>query len=411
MSQIGRYTVVRKTGSHGVAELYEAFDPVMNRPVTICLAERPTDPGIPPGSRPVLFDSRQVANLDHPNIVRVLACEEDENRPYFVMEKVEGRSLDTILSEGGNLPQDQVLEMVKQAALALDHIHSKGLVHHGLTARKVFLDAAGQVKLDGFEMARPARLFDPTQLISEIISDANRLPYVAPELLRGDPVDGRADQFSLAAIACQALSGRPPFQSSTPIDLLCRVLLENPEVRPEPGAPAAAARVLERALAKSPSERFSSCGSLAAAFDAALTGKAAPREAVSSPAKATVMAPQPMYSTPEARGPRIWLWVGLFALASVLAVVLAVVLAHQGTPAAGSPAKLTVAPAPATSPQPVPKAKSAVPAPSPAKATHKAAAPAASAAPKPAKAPAPAEKKEEDDAPGIQATKPKPIIQ
>src|SRR5579884_31247 len=101
MSKIGRYTVVRKTGSHGIADLYEAFDPVMNRPVTLCVAEHPTDPRAGSEAQPVLFDARQVSNLDHPNIVRVLACEADADRPFFVMEKVEGKTLDDILAEAG----------------------------------------------------------------------------------------------------------------------------------------------------------------------------------------------------------------------------------------------------------------------------------------------------------------------
>jgi serine/threonine protein kinase len=384
--------------------LYEAFDPVMNRPVTICLAERPTDPGVSSESQPVLFDSRQVANLDHPNIVRVLACDEDENRPYFVLERIEGQSLTAILSSnGGGLPPDQVLAMVKQAALALDHVHSKGLVHNGLTSQKVFLGSERQLKLDGFEMARPARLFDASQLAAEILSDTSRLPYVAPELLSGDPVDGRSDQFSLAAIAYEALSGHLPFQSSSPIDLLCRVMLENPEVAPGPGMPALAARVLQRGLAKSPGERFPSCDGLAIAFEAALTGRAQP-EAASSASKATVLAPQ-VYSAPPASRSRIWLWVGLFAAASILAVGVGYFLAHQPGPTPEVPAK-TELPAAAPPPvaQPAPKAK---PTTASAKAIYRAPlVPAGKQTVAPKEQPPP-----EPEPQGIQATRPKVIQQ
>ena len=83
---------------------------------------------------------------------------------------------------------------MKAAARALDHIHSKGLVHNGLTAKKFFLGPEDAVKLDVFEMACPAREFDPAQLVPDLIADTQRLTYIAPEVLRGDAIDGRAEK-------------------------------------------------------------------------------------------------------------------------------------------------------------------------------------------------------------------------
>src|ERR1700685_1260414 len=116
MSQIGRYEIVRQTGNHGLGSLYQAFDPVMHRPVMIRMAD-----GSDVERQAVLFDAKQLAHLDHPNIIKFLACEEDDGRPYLVMERFEGKPL-----SGRRLSRERISGMLKSAALALDHAHSKG---------------------------------------------------------------------------------------------------------------------------------------------------------------------------------------------------------------------------------------------------------------------------------------------
>src|SRR5450432_1695790 len=100
MSQIGRYEIVRQTGNHGLGSLYQAFDPVMHRPVMIRIADRSTDSGVSfdQARQAILFDAKQLAHLDHPNIIKFLACEEDDGRPYLVMERFDGKSLSGRLS-------------------------------------------------------------------------------------------------------------------------------------------------------------------------------------------------------------------------------------------------------------------------------------------------------------------------
>src|SRR5579863_8320816 len=156
MSQIGRYNIVRQTGSHGIAALYEAFDPIMQRSVNICLAEHPTDPDTAGdgGGAPVLVDSRRVSSLEHPNIVKVLAWDEDQDRPYMVMEQFEGRPLSEVLGERSTLPAEEVAGILKHAAAGLDHAHSNGLIHRNLTAASLLVSEDGDLKIAGFEMAR-----------------------------------------------------------------------------------------------------------------------------------------------------------------------------------------------------------------------------------------------------------------
>ena len=414
MSKIGRYTVVRKTGSHSVAGLYEAFDPVMNRPVTICLAERPTDPGSQPDAQPLLFDSRRVSSLDHPNIIRVLACEQEDDRPYFVMEKVDGKTLDTIAA-GGKVPQAQIQNTILQAAQALDHIHSKGLAHNHLTPEKVVIGADGQTKLDGFEMAQASRSIDAGELVQELAANPSRLAYVAPELLRGDPIDGRADQYSLAAIAAEALAGHPLFAEGTPVDFLCRVVTETPAVHVGQEVPPAVTRVLERALSKSPADRFSSCGGFASALEAAITGRSIPQSSSSAgiqntamAAKATMMAPQAYVIPPPGRS-RVGLWIGAFVLACVLAVVAGMMLARRPAQTPTTPAPVVAAPVQTPAAPPAPAAAKAKPAiTSQPKAARKTAAPVVKT---PAPVPKREEKPAEEEAPKPGLERPKPVLQ
>src|SRR5258708_7980653 len=120
MSNIGRYEIVRQTANHGLGSLYQAFDPIMRRPVMIRIAERSTDAGVSfdQARQAILFDAKQLAHLTHPNIVKFLACEEDDGRPYLVMEHCDGKPLSAILAGGNRLPQETVSQALKNAALA-----------------------------------------------------------------------------------------------------------------------------------------------------------------------------------------------------------------------------------------------------------------------------------------------------
>src|SRR5580658_7999115 len=117
MSQIGRYEIVGQTGNHGLGSLYQAFDPVMHRPVTIRIADGSTSSGtsFDQARQAILFDAKQLAHLDHRNIIKFLACEEDDGRPYLVMERFAGKPI------SGLIAPKSLSSVLKQAALALDH--------------------------------------------------------------------------------------------------------------------------------------------------------------------------------------------------------------------------------------------------------------------------------------------------
>jgi serine/threonine-protein kinase len=258
MSQIGRYEIVGQTGNHGLGSLYQAFDPVMARPVMIRIADRSTNPGVSfdQARQAILFDAKQLAHLDHPNIIKFLACEEDDGRPYLVMERFEGKPLSGVLS------QEKLAGVLKKAALALDHAHSKGLIHRNLTPDSLLLNDDGDLKITGFEIARPAQYLnsEPGQDLDLLLDSIH---YMSPELVKGDTLDARSDQYSLGVIAWQALTGALPFRADSPITLLSNIAFEPPELR---GVSPQTIKTFERVLSKSPADRFASTSEFAAAF-------------------------------------------------------------------------------------------------------------------------------------------------
>lgn len=279
MTQIGRYDIVRKTGIYGPSAVYEAFDTKMQRPVTLRLAEhRPADPDgfNEQAQEAIRSDAKQLAQLDHPNIVKVLSFEEVEGTPVLVMEQFESRSLSALLADGSALPPEQVLDILKSAAAGLDHAHAKGLTHRNLSPASLLLDGEGLLKISGFDSAGPERLSaEPSDDDLDLLFDS--IPYIAPEVLGGDPPDPRADQFSLAAVGLHALSGAAPVAAASPVAQMRQILFEQIPVRERLGgerSPALGA-VFERALSKSPAARYSSCSEFASAMGAALTGRAA----------------------------------------------------------------------------------------------------------------------------------------
>ena len=263
MSQIGRYEIVRQTGNHGVGSLYQAFDPVMHRPVMIRIADRSTSPGVSfdQARQAILFDAKQLAHLDHPNIIKFLACEEDDGRPYLVMERFEGKPI------SGRLAPDRLAAVLKKAALALDHAHAQGLIHRNLTPESVLLDDDGDLKITGFEIARPAQYLNSEETGQDFDLLLDSIHYMSPELVKGEPLDARSDQYSLGVIAWQALTGNQVFRADSPITLLSNIAFDAPSLA---GVSAGQAKVFEKVFSKSPADRYASASDFAAAFQTAL---------------------------------------------------------------------------------------------------------------------------------------------
>jgi serine/threonine-protein kinase len=270
----GRYTVVGQLGRGAMGVVYLASDPMLNRQVAVKTVDLAVDD---PAEREflrsrLLRDARAAAVLKHPNIVSVHDVFEDGGRAYVVMEYV-GGDLSARLKANPLPDAAMILKVLRQMADALDYTHARGVIHRDIKPANVMIDAAGTAKIMDFGIARisDTRTSTPTGMVMGTVE------YMAPEQIRGETVDGRADQFALAAVAYQMMTGSTLFGPHTVATLTYKIVNEAPPPACTRNAalPLGVNAVLAKALAKTPSERFPSCcefvGALAQAYSDAPT--------------------------------------------------------------------------------------------------------------------------------------------
>jgi serine/threonine-protein kinase len=261
-------------------------------------------------------EARTAAKLDHPNIIPIYRVESSGNLHYFVMRYVPGRTLDDTLADEPKLEIDQVRSILAQAARALGHAHQRSIVHRDVKPANIMLDA-DQVVLTDFGISKSVQATTNLTNTGMIIGTPS---YMAPEQGRGQPVDGRADQYALGIVGYQMLTGTLPFEADDVFALMFKQMHEPPPpiAGRRPAVPPGLARAIERALAKAPAERFSSMEEFARAVEA--TGPMeVPTELVALPVDWKAR-PAPK------RTPR-WPWL---AGMSLVGLTIAVVLGQLG---------------------------------------------------------------------------------
>jgi YVTN family beta-propeller protein len=307
-TSVGIYEVRTWIGRGGMGEVYLARDTRLGRPVALkVLPERfVLDERF---RERLLRESRLAASLDHPNVVPVYDAGEADGRLFIAMRYVDGVDLKALLRDSAPLAPERVIDIVGQLAEALDAAHQRGLVHRDVKPSNVLLDQQGDrdhAYLADFGLTHSPAAAGPTD--GQFMGTVD---YVAPEQIRGDVVDGRADQYALGCLLFECLTGSLPFRDRSEVAAIFAHLQEPPPVASErrEALPPAVDAVLARAMAKEPEQRFDSCRELVAATHDALGLGAMPRR--------------------RAR----WL-VPLLALAVVVSAVAAVALAvGRGGPA------------------------------------------------------------------------------
>ena len=273
---LGVYEIRERIGRGGMGEVYLAHDVRLGRPVALkVLLERfARDERF---RERLLHESRLAASLDHPNVVPVYDAGEADGRLYIAMRYVDGADLKALLRADGPPEPERAVAIAAQVAEALDAAHRRGLVHRDVKASNVLLDQQGDrdhAYLADFGLTHSGHGADPAdgQLMGTV-------DYVAPEQIRGDELDGRADQYALGCLLFECLTGSLPFRQSSEVATIFAHLEE-----PAPAAserndalPSAVDPVLARAMAKEPAERFDTCRELVAATHDALGLVEAPR--------------------------------------------------------------------------------------------------------------------------------------
>src|SRR4051795_8745919 len=308
---VDRYRVIERVGSGGMAAVLLAEDERLGRQVAVkrLHAESPED-----AARRFEREAKLGASLNHPNIVAVYDIVSDDEGVLIVMEYVEGPTLRKKL-DAGQMPPAQAIEILCGVAAALDHAHEHGVVHRDVKPANVLIaERDGTVKLTDLGIATAA---ERTKITGSGIV-LGTAAYMAPERLDGHAGGPGVDVYATAALAFEMLSGRKAVTGNTPIEVARRVMEAPPPDLTEarPGAPARAAEVLKRGLAKDPGARPATAGALVRELSAAYAEKARPEP---RPVPPPAAAPR----TRHRSRPR---WVVPAALAAVGAAVLAVVL-------------------------------------------------------------------------------------
>jgi ABC-type branched-subunit amino acid transport system substrate-binding protein/DNA-binding beta-propeller fold protein YncE len=273
-STFAGYRIEDLIGRGGMGVVYRATDLSLERPVAVKLIAPELAQDEQFRTR-FLREPKLAASLDHPNVIPIYEAGEHEGQLYLAMRYVEGTDLKTTLERDGKLAPDRTIALLAQAASALDAAHERALVHRDVKPGNVLIDRSGHVYLTDFGITKQSGA-DSTETGSVV----GTLDYLAPEQIRGEPVDARTDSYALACVLYECLAGTPPFRRGTEAETLWGHMQEDPP--PLRGQPRMD-RVLRKGLAKGKDARYPTCGALIEAAAEAL-GVAAPRPATRLPA-------------------------------------------------------------------------------------------------------------------------------
>jgi serine/threonine-protein kinase len=275
--QLGQYRLVAPLGQGGMGEVYLAEHRMLKRPCAIKLI-RPEQAGNPQVLGRFEREVQITAQLSHWNTVEIYDYgRTDDGTFFYVMEYLPGLSLEELLERHGPLPAERVVHLLRQTCQALREAHARGLIHRDIKPGNVFVaERGGQydvVKLLDFGLVKPVAEIASPRLTQEGAISGTPL-FMSPEQARGSSeVDARSDIYSLGAVAYNLLTGRPPFERSSPLEVI--IAHDRDAVTPpsqlQANLPADLEGIILRCLAKRPADRFQDVDSL----EQALSGCAA----------------------------------------------------------------------------------------------------------------------------------------
>jgi streptogramin lyase len=337
------HRILGVAGRGGMGVVYRALQLDLDRPVALKLIA-------PQLAEDAAFrdrfgrESRAAASIDHPNVIPIYYTGEHEGTLYIAMRYVEGSDLRTLVRAEGRLDPGRAAYIVSQVASALDAAHARGIVHRDVKPANVLLGASDHAYLTDFGLTKNLTSHTGSTRAGGWVGT---LGYVAPEQIRGERIDARADVYALGCVLYHALTGSPPYQRDTDEATLWAHLNDDPPsvAGHAPGVPAAFDEVLRRAMAKDPDERYPSAGDLGRAALAAGGRGAAPGperrvavgEAAPGDEQETVVSPdQAATAVARPRAPVRRLWPWALALVPIAAlVVIAIVVLGGGNDGTG----------------------------------------------------------------------------
>ena len=273
--KFGHYLIEQKLGEGGMGVVYRAHDEKLQREVALKFLGILPAGGSASHER-VLQEARAISALNHPNICTIYEVGEIDGKPYIAMEYVEGRPLSMEIPSNG-MALEQVERYGMQLADALGHAHSRGIAHRDLKSANVIVTPHGRLKVLDFGISRrmdtgnggdETTRFDKSWESQHTFTGT--LPYVAPEILKGEDGDARSDIWSLGVLLYEMSAGGRPFRGGTAFELSAAILRERAPLITPP-LPPILQGVIDRCLDKDPGQRYQSAGEVRAALEAATT--------------------------------------------------------------------------------------------------------------------------------------------
>jgi serine/threonine protein kinase/tetratricopeptide (TPR) repeat protein len=262
----GRYRIEREVGRGGMAVVYRAHDTRHDRPVALKFLHPEIAAAL--GTDRFFQEIRLAARLNHPHIVALYDSGEVDGTLYYVMPFIEGPNLRSRLESEGRLPADEAIDLAQQIASALDYAHRLGVVHRDIKPENVML-YEGEALVADFGIAKAVSAAGGSNLTLTGIAIGTPA-YMSPEQAAGETeLDGRSDEYSLACVLYEMLTGEPPFTASTPQALIAKRFTDTPRSVSAivPAIPEYVSQAVRRALSRDAKERFATAADLSSALE------------------------------------------------------------------------------------------------------------------------------------------------
>src|SRR5687768_9391837 len=269
---LGPYRIINQVGRGGMATVYKAYQPSVDRYVAIKVLPSQLAESREFATR-FQQEARIIAKLEHPHILPVFDYGESDGIAYFVMRYMDAGTLKEKMIEGRPLPLAEIDKLFTQLAGALSYAHGHGVVHRDLKPANVLIDSQGNIFLTDFGIAKILESASPRLTQTDAIMGTPA--YISPEQAQGQPVDQRSDIYSLGIILYEMVTGRVPFTADTPLAIILKHI-SDPMPLPsllKPDIPAAIERVILKALAKEPEDRFATAAEFLSSWKRALDEK------------------------------------------------------------------------------------------------------------------------------------------
>lgn len=274
---LGKCQLLKCIGQGGMGSVYVAKHLFLQRMVTVKLLKWSISDLLERNIEAFERGAIALARLNHPNIATIYDIDEDNGRPYVVMEFVDGEDVASIVKRKGPLPPSRAAAIARDVARALEHAHAEGVIHRDIKPSNILISTKGQVKLIDFGLAVHDAASPGTR---ESMYLEGSLHYLSPEQAQGLPLDGRSDIYSLGITLYEMLAGIRPFQGRTESSVIAKNLHPKRPVLPvrKSGSVGPLADILDTMLALRPEQRYPTARATADALRMFLAKRASPAD-------------------------------------------------------------------------------------------------------------------------------------